>query len=114
MYIDNTYRRGRGVQVGDVVDFHHPTVHGAGVVKRVTGMPGDFVVKDGGEGRGKMMIQVPDGHCWVLGDNLPESRDSRVYGPIPLALIKGKVIARVSPWSDVGWIENNLQRPEEP
>lgn len=58
VYIDNTYRRGRGVQVGDVVDFHHPTVHGAGVVKRVTGMPGDFVVKDGGEGRGKMMIQV--------------------------------------------------------
>ena len=58
--------------------------------------------------------QVPLGHCWVLGDNLPESRDSRMYGPIPLALIKGKVIARVYPWSDIGWIENNLQRPEEP
>ncbi|CAF9908054.1 hypothetical protein IMSHALPRED_006568 [Imshaugia aleurites] len=89
-------------------------VQGAGAVKRVMGMPGDFVVKDGGEGRGKMMIQVPDGHCWVLGDNIPESRDSRFYGPIPLALIKGKVVARVSPWSDMGWIENNLQRPEEP
>ena len=57
---------------------------------------------------------MPDGHCWLLGDNLQESRDSRVYGPIPLALIKGKVIARVSPWSDMGWIENGLQRPEEP
>lgn len=57
---------------------------------------------------------MPDGHCWVLGDNLPESRDSRFYGPIPLALIKGKVLARVSPWSDRGWIENGLQRPEEP
>lgn len=58
MYIDHTYRRGRGVKVGDVVDFHHPMVQGAGAVKRVMGMPGDFVVKDGGEGRGKMMIQV--------------------------------------------------------
>ena len=57
---------------------------------------------------------MPDGHCWLLGDNLPDSRDSRVYGPVPLALIKGKVIARLWPWSDIGWIENNLQRPEEP
>ena len=57
--------------------------------------------------------QVPDGHCWLLGDNLPESRDSRVYGPLPLALIKGKVVAKVLPLSDVGWIDNGLQRPEE-
>ena len=58
MYIDNTFTRGRGVKVGDVVDYHHPMVRGAAGVKRVMGMPGDFVVKDGGEGRGKMMIQV--------------------------------------------------------
>lgn len=57
---------------------------------------------------------MPDGHCWVLGDNLPESRDSRFYGPVPLALVKGKVIAKVLPWSDMGWIENNLKQPEEP
>ena len=33
-------------------------VQGSGAIKRVMGMPGDFVVKDGGEGRGKMMMQV--------------------------------------------------------
>ena len=35
-------------------------VRGAGAIKRVVGMPGDFVVKDdGGErGAGKMMMQV--------------------------------------------------------
>ena len=39
--------------MGDVVDFHHPMVRGAGAIKRVVGMPGDFVVKDdGGEGGG--------------------------------------------------------------
>ena len=58
MYTDFTYTKGRGVQVGDVVDFHHPMVQGAGGIKRIMGMPGDFVVKDGGEGKGKMMIQV--------------------------------------------------------
>lgn len=48
----------------------------------------------------------------MLGDNLPESRDSRTYGPVPLALIKGKVIAKVWPWREMKWIENSLQRPE--
>ena len=58
VYTDQTYRRGRGIKVGDVVEFKHPMVLGSAAVKRVTGMPGDFVVKDGEEGRGKMMIQV--------------------------------------------------------
>lgn len=44
--------------MGDVVDFHHPMVRGVFGMKRVMGMPGDFVVKDGGEGKGEMMIQV--------------------------------------------------------
>ena len=58
VYIDNTFRRGRGVKVGDVVAFRHPMKQGDEGIKRVMGMPGDFVVKDGGEGRGKTMIQV--------------------------------------------------------
>jgi mitochondrial inner membrane protease subunit 1 len=44
---------------------------------------------------------------------LPVSRDSRIYGPVPLALIKGKVVARVWPWRDRKWIENSLQRHED-
>ena len=44
--------------MGDVVEYHHPLVRGVSAVKRVMGMPGDYVVKDGGEGEGKMMIQV--------------------------------------------------------
>lgn len=42
-------------------------------------------------GRAQMMIQVPRGHVYVVGDNLHHSRDSRMFGPLPLALIKGKV-----------------------
>ncbi|MFC1737565.1 signal peptidase I [Planctomycetota bacterium] len=35
-------------------------------------------------------ITVPKYHCFVLGDNLNDSRDSRHFGPIPLATIKGR------------------------
>jgi signal peptidase I len=36
-------------------------------------------------------IIVPHGHCFVLGDNRANSRDSRHFGPIPLADVKGRV-----------------------
>lgn len=43
-----------------------------------------------------------------MGDNLGVSRDSRHFGPLPIALIQGKVIAKVLPWSERGWIQNTL------
>lgn len=52
------HRRGQDVQVGDVVSFWHP-VDGHKVVKRVHGMPGDFVMRDSPDGVGeKVMLQV--------------------------------------------------------
>jgi len=105
--ISKLHSRGRGVEVGDLVSYLHP-VDGPGVsvIKRVVGLPGDFVVKDPADGSGDM-LQVPKGHCWTTGDNLPHSYDSRYYGPVPLALIRGKVIARVYPWPT--WIRNPLK-----
>ena len=112
--------------VGDVVSIKHPMFPGVGASKRVLGMPGDFVGRDtpaagqmdgnrGGRGREEllereeMMIQIPEGHCWLAGDNMPDSRDSRDYGPLPLALIKGKVVCRVLPWKERKWIANGFQ-----
>lgn len=34
---------------------------------------------------------IPNGHCFVLGDNRNNSHDSRNYGPIPMSDIVGRV-----------------------
>lgn len=54
-------------------------------------------------------MKVPQGHCWVVGDNLPASQDSRMFGPLPLALILGKAVYKVSPWAERGPIESGLE-----
>ena len=36
-------------------------------------------------------VTVPKQHCFVLGDNRHNSRDSRHFGPIPLSTVKGRV-----------------------
>ena len=46
VFVNTTFRRGRGIKVGDCVDFEHPMVPGVGAIKRVIGMPGDFVEND--------------------------------------------------------------------
>lgn len=43
-----------------------------------------------------------------------DSRDSRVFGPMPMALITGKLIAKVFPWRERRWLENPLVKPEVP
>ncbi|KAF1836304.1 LexA/Signal peptidase [Decorospora gaudefroyi] len=115
------HRRGRNIRVGDVVTYTHPVLPGESGCKRVIGMPGDFVsvMTPGrirgedveavdGEGRWasvrEQMVRVPEGHCWLAGDNLEWSRDSRLYGPLPLGLVRAKVLAVVLPVRDARWM----------
>ena len=39
--------------------------------------------------------QVPKGHVWLQGDNFINSTDSRHYGPVPYALIRGRAFLKV-------------------
>ena len=38
-------------------------------------------------------VQVPEGQCFVLGDNRDPSQDSRDRGPVPYACVRGKVVS---------------------
>lgn len=51
------YRRGRGIKVGDIVSFDSVVEPGESVIKRVLGLPGDYVLRDT-PGTTDTMIQV--------------------------------------------------------
>lgn len=120
--VSRLYRRGRDVKVGDIVIFTHPIQPETMGAKRIVGMPGDLVCvvspgkNDDDEGDGEVvkseireeMIEVPEGHCWVVGDNMEWSRDSRLFGPLPLALVKGKILGLWLPWSTWKWFSDPL------
>ena len=56
---------------------------------------------------------VPEGRCWVEGDNAAESLDSRsAYGPVHLGLLEGRVLCVVWPPSRLGRVEARPPPPE--
>jgi inner membrane protease subunit 1 len=69
------------------------------ICKRVIGLPGDTIVAASGA-----RSRVPEGHVWLEGDNPHNSVDSRTYGAVPSALLKGRVAARIWPLSAAGWL----------
>ena len=42
-------------------------------------------------------FRVPTGDVFVLGDNRPDSVDSRTFGPVPVSRITGRVVLRLWP-----------------
>ena len=58
--ISRKYRRGRGIQVGDVVSFDSVGEPGEGMIKRILGLEGDYVMRYTPESGSNKMIQVSD------------------------------------------------------
>ncbi|KAF6205460.1 hypothetical protein GE061_019633 [Apolygus lucorum] len=63
------------------------------VCKRVMAKSGDLVLVKTG------FVEVPDGFVWLEGDNSYDSYDSRNYGPVPIEMVKGRVVLRIWPLS---------------
>jgi len=106
-------RLSRPLRAGDVVDFTYEKEH---TIKRVLAVGGETLVapvpevvgyrRAGGDGSRKpgqpdrvpvvaMQLQrvtVPPGHLFVIGDNLPNSEDSRHFGFVPLKDVRGRVV----------------------
>uniref|UniRef100_A0A7N1A7Z4 Mitochondrial inner membrane protease subunit 2 n=1 Tax=Kalanchoe fedtschenkoi TaxID=63787 RepID=A0A7N1A7Z4_KALFE len=62
--------------VGDMVVYSSPENHKVRHIKRITALPGDWV---GAPTLSDTVIQIPEGHCWVEGDNSASSMDSRFH-----------------------------------
>ena len=84
-------------QVGDVVISTCPYNPGKNVCKRVTAVAGDKLPVPAL--RFEQSIDksdvIPPGYCYLRGDNASNSFDSRSYGPIPVSLIKGRVVCKL-------------------
>jgi len=87
------------IKRGDLVTFRSPLDASRIICKRVIGLPGDTICVDptGEKAPPTEHVIIPKGHFWISGDNAAYSRDSRDYGPVPAALVRGKLVARIWP-----------------
>ncbi|KAG2447030.1 hypothetical protein HYH02_008182 [Chlamydomonas schloesseri] len=95
------------LQQGDVVICTRPVDPAESIIKRVVAMEGEEVVLyPDREHHEVRRIKVPPGHVWIQGDNLTHSLDSRQYGPVPLAMVRGRVLLQV--WPRLQWVDNSM------
>lgn len=87
------------LHAGDIVVATKPTNPRVSILKRIRGMPGDTIWVHPSHSRMPIQITLPPGHVWLEGDNHHQSTDSRHYGPVPLALIRGRARFRFWPLS---------------
>ena len=92
-------------QRGDVVVAHSITNPRHKVCKRIIAVAHDTITPP----HSAQSVTVPAGHVWLQGDNLANSSDSRVYGPVPLAMVVGRVEAKLWPVSELGWVDRTLR-----
>lgn len=110
--LESASRRLGRIQRGDVVVAASPTNPRHAVCKRVVGVAGDAVTVGTPvpgyvpslHATESTALVVPPGHVWLQGDNAANSTDSRAYGAVPLALVRGRVFAKVWPPWEAGWV----------
>eukprot|EP00250_Pteridium_aquilinum_P015537 c22638_g1_i2 orf=850-1335(-) len=103
LFLERLSTRFQRVKSGDVVMACSPENPRLIVCKRVLALEGDSITvlpAPNSEDDLKRVL-VPKGHVWLQGDNESKSRDSRHYGPVPYALLQGKVFLRI--WPPYSW-----------
>lgn len=108
-------------ETGQIIVFRSPVIRSQDWIKRVIGVPGDTVsVKNdvvyiNGKRYPEPFLKyrqsgnvpptyVPPGYLWVEGDNRAKSYDSRVFGLLPMANVKGRAFMVWWPFQDLKWL----------
>lgn len=115
---------------GDVIVFKSPKNPDIEYIKRIIAVPGDMVriqnrevyvnniklnehyisaktnLWEGGYLKENDPVLIPQGYLFVMGDNRPNSSDSREFGPIQENSIVGFVFYRYFPSAKIGVIKN--------
>ncbi|MBN3326074.1 IMP1L protease, partial [Atractosteus spatula] len=95
------------IEKGDIVISKSPFDPKMNICKRVIGLEGDKVCTSGPSDVFKTHTYVPKGHVWLEGDNHRNSTDSRSYGPVPYALIRGRVCLKLWPPHNFGTLKES-------
>ncbi len=124
IFINKFVYRFEPIQRGDIVVFRYPLDMSKSYIKRVVGLPGEWVsIRDGRvyvDGRRLMERYIPPSyldhqsyppvyvepdHYFVLGDHRESSNDSRVWGTVDRNDIYGKAVFVYWPFSQLGSLE---------
>lgn len=122
LIVDELVYRFESPARGDVIVFRYPKNPSVFYIKRVIALPGETVSINHGAvsvttAAGQTLIlnepyvvnedatytksvTLPPGQYFVLGDNRPNSSDSRVWGTLPRGDIVGRVDARLLPLAE--------------
>ena len=121
-------------QRGQVIIFKYPLDPTQYFIKRIIGLPGETVNIKGGTvsitktdgstlnlpesyikniGNGAdMSVTIPADQYFVMGDNRPESSDSRYWGLLPRGNIVGRAFVRLLPINEIGVLPGSVAEPQ--
>ncbi|HET9641394.1 MAG TPA: signal peptidase I [Candidatus Paceibacterota bacterium] len=124
LIVDELVYRFHAPARGDVIVFRYPNNPSIFYIKRIIGLPDETVsinhgvvtiIKPSGE---RLTLSEPyivnedatytkdvhlnPGEYFVMGDNRPNSSDSRIWGPLPATDIIGRVDLRLLPVNEAG------------
>lgn len=116
-----SYHLGHQYARGDVVTFKAPPEPTKYYIKRIIGLPGETIKISGTKvtifnkehpdgfvldesyvthkGNDNLEVTIAPGHYFVMGDNRSGSYDSRAWGTVPKANIRGVALLRLLPLS---------------
>ena len=93
---------------GAIVSLSSPKEPDQKLIKRVVGLEGDLVRTLGYR---QSVVRVPDGHCWLEGDNRGHSLDSNLLGPVAVGLVTARASHVV--WPPRRWRRLEPELPED-